>query len=342
MQKEEIYEVLEEEIEKEERKSTLKKLFFWMGGNLKFLFIPASRLDELTLREIEYEKTVSRRKFIRRFKSVLTIIGIVLVMFVITLVIFPNWISFMTLEEAMTPTPLDWDPPSSVHPLGTTKLGLDVLARIIFGARTSLTVALPAIGFSVILGVIFGVISAYMGGWVDTLIMRVMDILLAFPGLILALVFVAVFSEAFGTGVKIEYIMFAWGIIGVPYYSRLIRGNVLQAKELPYIQAAKVAGAGNWRIMFKHILPNVIQPIIISVTFDIGGVILSLAGLSFLGFSDPSLIDWGNEINFARHQLYAAPWASIWPGFMILIAVLGFMLLGDGLRDALDPRLKNL
>ncbi|MEJ2294360.1 MAG: ABC transporter permease, partial [Candidatus Lokiarchaeota archaeon] len=181
-----------------------------------------------------------------------------------------------------------------------------------------------------------GIIAAFYGGWLDSLIMRIVDVFLAFPGLILALVFVAIL------GPRIENIMLAWGILGIPFYARLIRGNVLQARELPYIQAAKVAGAGNWRIMFRHILPNVIQQIIISVTFDIGGVILSLAGLSFLGFSDPNLIDWGNEINYARSYLYSAPWASIYPGLIILLSVLGFMLLGDGLRDALDPRLKNL
>jgi len=166
--------------------------------------------------------------------------------------------------------------------------------------------------------------------------MRIMDIFLAFPGLILAMVFIAIWGQ------EIQYIMLAWGILGIPYYSRLIRGNVLQARKLPYIEAAKVSGAGNWRIMFKHIMPNVIQPIIISFTFDIGGIILSLAGLAFLGFSDPRMIEWGNDISQARVHLYDAPWASLWPGFIILITVLGFMLVGDGLRDALDPKLKNL
>lgn len=139
-----------------------------------------------------------------------------------------------------------------------------------------------------------------------------------------------------------ENIMLAFGILGVPFYARLIRGNVLQARNLPYVEAARVSGAGNWRIMFRHILPNCIQPVIIAVTFAIGGVILSLAGLSFLGFSDPTLVEWGNDLSQARLHLQTAPWASIWPGFMILFTVLGFMLLGDGLRDALDPRLKNL
>ncbi|MFX1352742.1 MAG: ABC transporter permease [Promethearchaeota archaeon] len=334
LQEEKTYKIQLEKVEKE--KSAANKIGSWIFKNLKFIFIPASRLEELTLRELEFERSVSRRKFIRRFKSTLTIIGIIIVFIIISLAVFPHWISTFTVEQANGVWPGAWAAPSPNHPLGQTKFGRDVLARMIYGARTSLTVALPAIGFSVIFGVIFGVISAYYGGWVDSIIMRIVDVLLAFPGLILALVFVAIL------GTRIENIMFAWGILGVPYYARLIRGSVLQARELPYIQAAKVAGAGNWRIMFRHILPNVIQPIIISVTFDIGGIVLSLAGLSFLGFSDPRMIDWGNEISEAREFLYISPWASMGPGFMILLAVLGFMLLGDGLRDALDPRLKNL
>ena len=163
-----------------------------------------------------------------------------------------------------------------------------------------------------------------------------MDVFLAFPGLILVLVFVGVFGR------RIEYIMLIYGFLGIPGYARLIRGNVLQAKELPYVQAAKVAGAGKMRIMFRHILPNVIQPVIIAVTFAVGGFILGLAGLAFLGFSDPTFIEWGADISRARPELYSAPWAALFPGLMIVITVLGFMLLGDGLRDALDPRLKNL
>ena len=318
------------------------KILKWTTKNLKFLFVPASRLDDLTIREFNYERNRSKRKFIRRFKSVLTIVGIVLVFFIATLAVFPHWLAPYTFADANGMFTGSWGPPSDLNLLGKTKFGRDVLTRLIFGARTSLTVALPAIAFSVVFGVMVGVIAAYYGGWVDAVIMRVIDVFLAFPSLILALVFIAVLGEAFGTGPQIDYIMLAWGILGIPYYSRLIRGNVLQAKQLPYIQAARVSGAGNSRIMFKHILPNVIQPIIILVTFDIGGVILSLAGLSFLGFSDYRMIDWGNEISIGRPFLYIAPWASLWPGLFILLAVLGFMLLGDGLRDALDPRLKNL
>lgn len=340
-------EIVKETILEEERQiNSVKEITFkvlkWTAKNLKFLFVPSSRLEELAVKEFNYERNRSKRKFIRRFKSVLTIVGILLVFFIATLAVFPHWISFYTFDEVLAIYYDAWGAPSPEHIFGRTKFGRDVLARLIFGARTSLTVALPAIAVSVVFGVMIGVIAAYYGGWVDAIIMRIIDVFLAFPSLILALVFVAVLGEALGTGPRIDYIMLAWGILGIPYYSRLIRGNVLQARELPYIQAARVSGAGNSRIMFKHILPNVIQPIIISVTFDIGGVILSLAGLSFLGFSDYRMIDWGNEISIGRPYLYIAPWASLWPGLFILLAVLGFMLLGDGLRDALDPRLKNL
>ena len=343
MEKEIVYEpMFEEERQLNSVKEISKRILKWTSKNLKFLFVPASRIDELTIREFNYEKERSKRKFIRRFKSVLTIVGIVLVFFIATLAVFPHWLAPYTFADAVGIFTGSWGPPSPANLLGKTKFGRDVLTRLIFGARTSLTVALPAIASSVIFGVMIGVIAAYYGGWVDAVIMRIIDIFLAFPSLILALVFISVLGNVFNTGPKIDYIILAWGILGIPYYSRLIRGNVLQARELPYIQAARVSGAGNLRIMFKHILPNVIQPIIISVTFDIGGVILSLAGLSFLGFSDMRMIDWGNEIAEGRQYLYIAPWASLWPGLFILLSVLGFMLLGDGLRDALDPRLKNL
>ena len=327
----------------EEKENTFKKMIYWLGRNIKFLFIPGSRLEELSLREFEYEKTISKRKFIRRLKSVLTIVGIVIVFTVVTLAVFGAWIAPYTFDEANGLFLDPWSDPSPEHLLGTTKFGRDILSRIIYGARSSITIALPAITFSVIFGVIIGVISGYYRGWVDTVIMRIMDVFLAFPGIVLALVLVTIFS---GTGrARMQWIMLAYGILGIPYYARLIRGSVLQARQLPYIEAAKVAGSGNWRIMFKHVLPNCIQPIIISFTFDIGGIILSLAGLAFLGFSDWRLIEWGNDINTARERLWDIfnfPHAAFWPGIMILITVLGFMLVGDGLRDALDPRLKNL
>jgi peptide/nickel transport system permease protein len=328
--------ILEKELAQREEPSVVKNVLSWVKRNLKFLFIPGYRVEELTMRQDLYERTVSRRKFIRRLKSTLTIIGIFIILLIVTIAVFAPWISPYTFAVADGKLAGSWNPPSPAHPLGQTNFGRDILARMIWGSRSSLTIALPAITLSVVAGVIFGIIAAYFGGWVDTLIMRICDVFFAFPGLIFAIVLVGILGR------KMEYIILAYGILGIPFYSRLIRSSVLQSKELPYVQAARVAGAGNWRIMFRHLLPNTIQPIIISFTFDIGGVILSFAGLAFLGYSDPHLIEWGRDIDIGRGHLVDAWWASFWPGFMIILTVLGFMLLGDGLRDALDPRLKNL
>ncbi len=332
--------VIEEEYEVKEKKkkSTLLNILYWIVTHIKFLFIPGYLSEDLEHRRIEYERRVSKRKFIRRLKSFLTILGIVIIFLMVTLAVFAPWISVYTFDEltGYPTTGSQWGAPSPAHPLGQTKGARDILGRMIWGARSSLIIALPALLFAVVIGVIIGVVAAYYGGWIDSVLMRIMDIFLAFPGIVLILVFISIW------GLQIQYYMLAYGILGVAGYSRLIRGNVLQARELPYIQAAKVAGARNWRIMFKHILPNGIQPIIIAFTFDIGGVILSLAGISFLGFGNTNLIEWGNDISIASDRMYDAPWAMLWPGIMILFTVLGFMLLGDGLRDALDPRMKNL
>lgn len=334
MKKQISIEKIKEELEEED--SLSKSTIRWIFKNIKFLLIPGSRIAELTLRETKYEKSVSKRKFLRRIKSTLTIIGIIIVIFVVTLAIHGSWIALYTIEEADALYSNPWHAPSALHPLGTTDFGRDVYSRMIYGARSSLTMALPAISLSVLAGILFGMISGFKGGIIDTIIMRISDIMFAFPALIFALVLVGILGRT------LSNIILAYGILGIPYYARLIRGSVLQAKELPYVQAARVAGARNWRIMFRHILPNCIQPIIISFTLDIGGVILSFAGLAFLGYSDPHLIEWGRDIDIGRGHIVNAPWASLWPGLMIIITVLGFMLLGDGLRDALDPRMKNL
>ena len=307
--------------------------------NLKFIFLPSSRLNDLILsrqdNNEEWKQNQNKRSFLHKLHSGMTILGIIIVFFVITLAVFADWISPYTYAEAKGIFTGAYHPPSPSHLLGQGAMGRDILARIIFGARTSLSIAFPTIFFSVIFGIIFGMISGYYGGWIDSVIMRISDVFLAFPGLILALVFITILGR------RVENIMIAWGILGIPYYARLIRGNVMQARELPYVEGAKVSGANSWRIMFRHILPNVIQPIIISVTFSIGGMILSLAALAYLGFSDTRLVEWGNDISTGRAYLPHAPWASLWPGLMILITVFGFMLVGDGLRDALDPRLKR-
>ncbi|MFW9822933.1 MAG: ABC transporter permease [Candidatus Thorarchaeota archaeon] len=333
---EESYLLVKEEELEEIKENIPERLVSWVTKNFKFLLLPGSRIEELEIREAEYERTVSKRSLMRRLKNPLTILGACIVFFIITLAVFSPWLSPQSYTEVMKIHTGSWNPPSPQHPLGQTWIGGDILSRIIWGARTSLTIAIPSISISVIGGILFGVISAYYGGWVDSLIMRICDIFLAFPSLVLSLVLISIYGRS------IQIILMVWGFLGIPVYARLIRGNVLQARELPYIEAARVAGAGNWRIMFRHILPNVIQPIIVFFTFDIGSYILGLAGLSFLGVHQSTIPEWGNDINKARANPYEAPWASMWPGFMILLTVLGFMLVGDGLRDALDPKLKNL
>ena len=328
--------VIETYKEEREQKGFFRTLFSWLGKNIKFIFVPGYIPEDLVARRQKFGLSCFYIICKSRLRSTLTLIGIGILFLLVTLAIFAPWISEYSFTDLTGLWWDNWRPPSEAHPLGTTEYGRDVLGRMIWGARSSLTIALPALLFAVFFGVIVGVISGYFGGWVDGILMRIMDVFLAFPGIILILVMISIF------GPRMEYFMLAYGILGIAGYSRLIRGSVLQAKELPYVEAARVSGAGHFRMIFKHILPNTFQPVLISFTFDIGGIILSLAGLSFLGYGDSSLIEWGNDIAKGRYHLYDAPWAALWPGFMIVITVLGFMLVGDGLRDALDPRLKNL
>ena len=329
----------QEQILDEEREeiSFFKKAFSWMASNFKFLLIPGYTVEELKQREIEYRKRRSKRKLIRRLKSFLTILGIIIILMVVSFAVFAPWISPFTFSELNGFFINHYEPPSPLHIFGTANNGRDIFGRAVWGARSSLTIALPALALAVFGGVITGLIAGYYGGWVDTVLMRIMDIFLAFPGLILVLVFISMWGR------ELKYFMLAYGLLGIAGYARLIRGSVLQSKELDYVRAAEVSGASNIRIIFKHVLPNCIQPILISFTFDIGGVILSLAGLSFLGLGAPGqIIEWGNDVALAQDTLHFAPWAFFFPGLMIVITVFGCMLLGDGLRDALDPRLRNL
>ena len=325
--------------------NSFREMFVWLIHNLKFIFIPSFKDEELSIRVVEFEKDRSQRRFLARLNNPLTKLGIFILFVIFSFAVFAPWISDYTYDVLSGVNTGSWAGPSPEHPLGTTNFGRDILGRCIFGARTSLTIALPAILISVIIGVVFGIIAAYFGGWIDNLIMFATDVLLAFPGLILALIMVDIFTnnewlkEHLDIG-PLAAIALTFALLGIPVYIRLTRSQVLQAKELTYVEAAKVIGAKNGRIMFKHILPNVFSPVLITFTFNVGGIILSLAGLSFLGFGDQTLIEWGLDINIGRSYLNNAPQASFWPGMMVLFTVLGFMLVGDGLRDALDPKTK--
>ncbi len=226
--------------------------------------------------------------------------------------------------------------PSGNHQFGTDQFGRDILSRIIHGTRLSFQVGFIAVGIALVCGVTLGLLSGYYGRWVDALAMMWIDIMLAFPGILLALAIVAVL------GPSLLNLMIAVGISAVPSYTRLVRGAVLATKQQQYVEAARVVGVSDTAIMFKHILPNVLAPVIVLATLGIGGAILTGASLSFLGLgAKPPTPEWGAMLSTGRNYLTIAPWITLFPGLAIMITVLSINMLGDGLRDALDPRLKR-
>lgn len=226
-------------------------------------------------------------------------------------------------------------PPSWRHPLGQDELGRDILSRIVCGARVSLWLGLGSVAIGAVVGTGLGLVSGYYGGLVDLALQRLIDIMLAFPGILLAILLVAMF----GTGV--EKAAIAVGIASIPSYTRLVRGSVLSAKGYEYVEAARSAGAKDLAIMVRHILPNCVGPLVVQSTLRVGTAILWAASLGFLGLAgDPSLPEWGAMLSRGRSFVWVAPHLVVFPGLAIMLAVLGFNLLGDGLRDALDPKTK--
>jgi peptide/nickel transport system permease protein len=228
-------------------------------------------------------------------------------------------------------------PPSLRHPFGTDDFGRDVLSRVLSGASISLKVGVIAVGISMFAGTLLGAISGYYSGWLDEVIMRLMDVLFAFPAILLAIAILA----ALGPG--ISNAMIAIGIVYTPIFARITRGSVLTVREEVYVRAARSIGCHDGRILFIHILPNVIAPVIVETTLSLAFAILSEAALSFLGLGtqppDPS---WGRMLSESRGYIQDAPWLGIFPGLAIMFTVMGFNFLGDGLRDALDPRMKQV
>jgi peptide/nickel transport system permease protein len=227
-------------------------------------------------------------------------------------------------------------PPSLDHPFGTDQVGRDVYSRVIYGTRISLLVGVIAVSIGMMAGVLIGLVAGLYRGWIDEILMRVMDAIHAFPALVLALAITA----ALGTG--IVNIMIAIGVVYMPSYARLVRGQVLSVRERDFVVAAQLLGAGIPRLMFLHIWPNVTAPIIVQASLNVSTAILSEASLSFLGLGvRPPTPSWGSSLQGGYQYLSTAPWLSIYPGLAIFIAVLGFNLFGDGLRQLLDPRLRG-
>jgi peptide/nickel transport system permease protein len=226
-------------------------------------------------------------------------------------------------------------PPSAAHPFGTDEFGRDILTRIFYGARISLPVGLIALAIGVSLGTLVGLVAGFYGKYVDGLLMWVVDVLLAFPGLLLALLVVAIL------GVDLKHVMIAVGISMIPRFARLVRGTVLSAKENLYVDAARTIGVPEHRILAQHVLPNVISPVIVLATLSLGVTILTAAGLSFVGLgAKPPSPEWGTMVSEGRQFLQHQWWVGTFPGIAIVLTVLAVNLIGDGLRDALDPRMR--
>lgn len=222
------------------------------------------------------------------------------------------------------------------HILGIDANVRDVFSRLIYGTRISFTIGFITVAIALIVGSILGSIAGYIGGWTDNIIMRLLDVLLAFPSLILSIAIVSVL------GPSLINAMLAIAIVSIPAYARVIRATVLSAKQEEYVHAARTLGLDSGRILFRHILPNAITPLIVQATLGIGAAILETAALSFLGLgAQPPTAEWGSMLSAERNQLFTAPHLVFFPGLAIMLNVLGFNLLGDGLRDALDPRLRN-
>ncbi|MEM9813313.1 MAG: ABC transporter permease [Pseudomonadota bacterium] len=248
----------------------------------------------------------------------------------------------LTALIAPLTVPLDWttqinvrarlEPPSFAHPMGTDQLGRELVWRVLLGATTSLGIAVAAVGLSVLIGLPIGLISGYYGGWTDSLLQRLVDTFLSFPVLLLALAIAAIL------GPNIQNTIIAIGVAFAPYLARIVRGEVLRLMALPYIEAAQVQGASSLRIIRRHVLPNIMAPVIVQVTISVAFAILAEAGLSFLGLgTQPPTPSWGLMIQASRDYLDVAAWTALVPGLAIALTVLGLNMLGDVLRDTLDP-----
>jgi peptide/nickel transport system permease protein len=256
--------------------------------------------------------------------------GVVVLLFVAVALAAPLVAPFDPIQTSWTAIR---KPPGDLYPLGTDEVGRDVLSRVIWGARASLLAGVISVMIALGIGVPIGLLAGYAGGWVDQFIGRVTDAMLACPFLILAIALAAFLGPSLGNA------MIAIGVSATPIFVRLTRGQVLSVKVEDYVEAARAVGLAHVRIAARHVLPNVLPPVIVQATLAIAAAIIAEASLSFLGLGQqPPAPSWGSMLNSAQRFLIQAPWMAIWPGLAIFLVVLAFNLLGDGLRDALDPR----
>ena len=274
-----------------------------------------------------------RRIVIRMRRTANIWLGSLILLVIVTLAVLAP---IITPYNPLVITPaLRLKSPDSQHIFGTDDFGRDIFTRVLYGAQLSLQVGLISVTVASITGTVLGIIAGYYGGWIDALIMRIIDVMLAFPSILLALAIVATLGRS------LPNVMIAVGIAAIPVYTRIVRASTLSAKQIDYILAARAIGCSGWEIMWRHIFPNIVAPIIVVTTNGVAGAIVAGAALSFLGLGAQSPTpEWGLMLSEGRTFLRSASWVTTFPGFAIMITVLAINLLGDGLRDVLDPRLK--
>lgn len=280
------------------------------------------------------KKSLWGQVFMRLRKNRLAMLGLGILILIVLTAIFANQIAPYPFDEQDLFATLEG--PGAAHWFGTDEFGRDIFSRIVFGSRISLQVGFVAVGFSVLAGGFIGAIAGYYGGRTDNILMRCMDVLLSIPQLLLAI------SVAASLGPGLLNLMLAVGIAAIPQYARLVRASVLSIREQEFVEASLSVGASDFRIICRHILPNCMAPIIVQATLGVAFAILIAAGLSFIGLGlEPPTPEWGAMLSGGREFIRDYPYMTIFPGLAIMITILGLNFLGDGLRDALDPKLRN-
>ncbi|OOE02294.1 peptide ABC transporter permease [Anoxybacillus kestanbolensis] len=293
-----------------------------------------ARNEANIVQQEEQATSLWKEGWIRFRKNKMALVGSGIVLFFILLAVFAPLIAPYEMNDQQLSMRLQ--APSKDHIFGTDDFGRDIFSRVVYGARISLWVGFFSVLGSVVIGSLLGIIAGYYGRWIDAVISRIFDIMLAFPSILLAIGIVAVL------GPSLKNALIAIAIINIPNFGRLIRSRVLSIKQEEYITAAKAIGMSDARILFHHILPNSMAPIIVQGTLAIATAIIEAAALGFLGLgAQPPNPEWGKMLADSKAYLTQAPWTMIFPGLAIMLTVLGFNLMGDGLRDALDPRMKS-
>lgn len=293
----------------------------------------APRVDRSSAEAVRNESFFANvvRKLAR---NKMAMVSLVVLLLIVAVAVLAPWVAPRDPNRPNLPARLS--PPSAEHLFGTDHFGRDVLSRTIHGARVSLVVGVVAVAFGAAVGVLLGLLAGYFGGTIDSVVSRLIDVMLAFPLLLLALTLIVVL------GSNVTNVILATGISTVPQFARVVRGSVLAIREREFIQANRALGAARARTMFRHVLPNVSAPIIVMATIYTATVIILEANLGFLGFGvQPPEASWGSIVNDGRRYLAQAPWVSVFPSIAITVTVLALNLFGDALRDAMDPRLRD-